>query len=140
MPISLTILTHANVIYVQVMLNTEPKLIFLNGTFSHFSGHRSSGKNRTVIRSLPKHSEADLIAFAESAIAHLRDSGVPFILDNIIRVDLFDNGDGRLVVNEFESLEAGYKTSDAAKNNEVYLFLEMYWESKIYESISNLFA
>lgn len=120
--------------------STEPKLAFIGGQFSHFCGHRKgTAGSRGVIKSLPSHSQQDIIAFAETVVTimqHFDDLKV--ILDGLIRVDLFDDGKGKLVVNEIESLEAAYNVTDEEANNRVQTFLDQYWEKKIYDSINNL--
>jgi len=44
--------------------------------------------------------------FAEDAIQMLKAACPEAIVDGLVRVDIFEMSDGRLVVNEFESFEA----------------------------------
>jgi hypothetical protein len=56
--------------------------------------------------------------FAEMAIKKLATKVPHAILNGLVRVDLMQLADGRIVVNEFESLEANYgSTGDAAKKD-----------------------
>lgn len=109
----------------------EPKLIFLNRKFSHFA---------TKYLSLAPYSSNDLIAFASSTLDFLANNHPEFILDGLVRVDLFKSNKGDLVVNELESLEAGYAGTDEAANAKTLSFLELYWEQKIYDCIVSLFS
>ena len=91
--------------------NAEAKLCFLNKKFSHFV----AGKN--LKSSFPNFDSNQLIMFAHEALSRLTHLEHVFILDGLVRVDLFtsDGPDGsRLVVNEFESLEAAYYSTSVA--------------------------
>jgi hypothetical protein len=115
----------------RVEKNDEVKLIFLNRQFSHIA---KIDRNPS---SLPPFSTTDLVEFASSILNILAGSDLTFILDGIVRVDVFKSNDGRLVVNELESLEANYY-GDARDEARVRLFLENYWEYNIYKSIVSL--
>ena len=58
-----------------------------------------------------------------------------YMLDGLLRIDVFKTKDNRLVVNELESLEAEYFGDDVeeARFNE---FLKSYWEKKIYDCLT----
>lgn len=62
-----------------------------------------------------------------------------FALDGLVRVDIFLYN-GTLVVNEFEGIEAVYFAKDLVEEMRVHRDLEMFWENKIYASISDLLA
>ena len=69
------------------------------------------------------------LAFAKLAIEILG-KRIPFaLLDGLIRVDIFINAKGEMVVNEFEGFEAGY--ADGKHDLTVEEFLSEYWEKKI---------
>ena len=53
------------------------------------------------------------------------------ITDCIVRVDVFQNIAGNLVVNELESLEAGYETTKAKQNSIVEKGMESMLESEL---------
>ena len=111
----------------------EPKLVFLNGQFSHFC----STVGRSSINSLPGFSSDALIRFGETVL-DLLDREL-FILDGLVRVDLFLSNEGTLVLNELESLEAGTLCSDHVADTRTMQFLEEYWERKLHENIIKLF-
>ena len=67
----------------------------------------------------------------------LEKSDKTFILDGMIRVDLFCSNEGNLVVNELEGLEAAYYASSFSDQIRTESFLENYWENKILELLSN---
>ena len=116
--------------------NAEVKMIFLNFEFNHFA----STRGRNFVTRLPGYSEEDLIAFGYSVLEKLKSNnlGQVYILDGLVRIDIFKANSGELVLNEVESLEAGYQTSDAVSCARVDDFLHTYWETKIYDSINRL--
>jgi len=59
-----------------------------------------------------------LFEFAELAINTVSDSRCGAIIDGIVRVDIFRNSNGSLVVNELESLEAAIYGGYAGTNLE----------------------
>ena len=74
----------------------------------------------------------ETFTFAASAVAALVQS-CPGICDGLVRVDIFTNASGLLVVNEFESLEAEYGTSTAQNEIEIHFFwfLVAFWEKHL---------
>lgn len=117
----------------RVKCNHEVKMVFLNKRFSHMVSGGSSLK-----KSFPGHDTNALIAFGNSIIARIAE--IPkFVTDGVIRVDVFYSlNHDKLVLNELESLEAAYYSTDTAKEDEVLSFLQFYWECKIYESFANV--
>jgi len=112
--------------------NKEVKLVFLNGNFSHVASARKC--------SLPGFTTEDLVSFAKEMLELLRSSSNHCILDGIVRVDIFKSNSGHLVVNEFESLDALYTGTSESCTNNTDLFLNLYWEGKIYNSICALLS
>jgi hypothetical protein len=119
---------------VRVTKNNEAKLVFHNGVFHHFLSPASSKK---ITCSFPGYSTDDLVNFTTTALHHLS-SYDENIVDGVIRVDIFKNDEGKLVVNEFESLEARFFATKQAVTMETEAFLIEYWEKKIYASIGSL--
>ena len=70
-----------------------------------------------------------LYEFAEEATRRLRVALPYTIADGLFRVDIMMYKD-RLVVNEFESFEATYTDVEG-----VEIFLQMYWEKKIEDTL-----
>ena len=52
------------------------------------------------------------MAFAKNAVQELKIRVPECICDGLVRVDIFTNANGNLVVNEFESLEAEYSSTE----------------------------
>lgn len=77
-----------------------------------------------------------LFEFAENAVRALRMRCPEAIADYIMRVDIFQRKDGRLVVNEFESLEACIYS---AKNGETKAktWMAVYLHEKLISSVSH---
>jgi hypothetical protein len=115
---------------VLVDCNQEAKLIFVSGVYHHFLGPSS----RQMRHSLRGTSGEDLIGFATRALEIISTSE-DVVVDGLVRVDLFKNNEGNIVVNEFESLEARYFSSSQEVMMDTERFLTAYWESKIYLSI-----
>lgn len=114
---------------VRVSDNSEVKLVFLNKQYSHMV----SSESRLIKMSLDGFETSDLVAFAKEALELLPED--EYILDGLVRVDIFRNDDGALVLNEFESLEAAYFTASATRMGNTEDFLEAYWERKFYECL-----
>jgi hypothetical protein len=77
-----------------------------------------------------------LFAFAQEALLDLKTSCNDFISDGLVRVDIFINKSGDMVVNEFESLEANYhahgiSNAENIKNTILTEKLIKYWYNKI---------
>lgn len=115
----------------RVMNNREAKLCFLGGKFHHFV---VAGCKRT--RSFPGYSEKQIAEFAAGALRLLIGHD-EFILDGLVRIDVFFNERGnKLEVNELESLEATYYYAKHSEQCETDIWLQHYWTQKILTSIS----
>ena len=79
--------------------NSEAKLCFLNKKFSHFC--TGSTANSSIRHTLGEYSSKDLIQFGSMIIESLSENE-EFILDGLLRVDIFKDNNGILVVNEIE--------------------------------------
>ena len=116
----------------RVKNNTEVKLIFLNGIYHHTMSCAVS----SVQMSFTGISAAQLIDFANSVMESIS-AHEEYIVDGLVRIDLFRNNAGELVVNELESLEARYFTLDSNILASCVTFLQEYWEKKIYSCIDS---
>lgn len=113
-------------VIVQPMLEiaTEMKLVFLNKTFSHIT-HYSKLRGHSI------GTQAELVRFAEDAIHLLASRQVTSAwMDQLVRVDIMCTSDGRLVVNEIESIEAMF-AGTVADDLRVTTFLTDYWFEKL---------
>ena len=79
--------------------SSEAKLCFLNRNFSHFC--TGSTAKTSIRHSLPGYTSQDLIEFGSEVLESLSGDN-EFVLDGLLRVDIFKANDGRLVVNEIE--------------------------------------
>ena len=79
------------------------------------------------------------MAFAKNAVQELKIRVPECVCDGLVRrVEIFTNANGNLVVNEFESLEAEYSSTE--KNDlEITNFLVAFWEKHIRASLPELF-
>lgn len=68
----------------------------------------------SATRQFSEHPHGALFGFAENAVLALRTYCPESISDYVMRVDIFQRSDNRLVVNEFESLEACVYHKDSA--------------------------
>ena len=116
----------------RAMDNSEVKLCFLDRKFSHILSSAGHPK------SLSGFSKTDLITFAYNTLQYISDRDDSFILDGLVRVDLFRNNEGKLVVNELESLEAVYYSTALEEEGQTREFLQNYWATKIYDCINKL--
>jgi len=76
-----------------------------------------------------------LLSFAGEAIKRFRLNAPYAITDGLLRVDIFQDAKGQMVVNEFESLDANY-SSTAQLQMATHSFLNKYWENKIVEFLT----
>jgi hypothetical protein len=85
--------------------------------------------------SFSKRPHYKLIQFAQDAVQDLKKSCPEFLCDGLVRVDIFQNENGDMIVNEFESLGANYYT-----NNDVDMLFSQklvhYWELKLTDYVS----
>lgn len=112
----------------------EYKIVSLNQTPTYLASI-ASGRNKRSAGGVNKtFADTDtLLAFADFAIRRFR-SHAPFaITDGLLRVDVFQDVNGNLVVNEIESLDAEYGCSsyDARYQNMTHSFLIKYWENNL---------
>lgn len=114
----------------RVLCNDEAKLCFFNMKFSHFV----SGKN--LKHSFKGYTKEDLIMFAYHCLQSIKHLENQYVLDGLVRVDLFKDDQGLLVVNELESLEASISSLVEKNRCQSSEFLTDYWYCKICESIA----
>ena len=90
-------------------------------------------KMNNTVRSLPPFTTEDVILAA--GIIECMAAIDSFIVDGIVRFDISKSNDNKLVLNQFESLEANYYGDGEGNVRE---FVEQYWEHKIYDCINSL--
>ena len=114
------------------MINrTELKVAVTNGKAQYIV--KSPNKPGLAISHAP---HTDLFAFAEQAVAMLKERCPALISDGLLRVDIFKNKNGSYVVNEFESLEAVYYSrKEHYSEIKIDEFLVTYWMKKIYSQL-----
>lgn len=71
--------------------------------------------------------QGQLFEFAEDAVKFLKKLSPSFLCEGLVRVDIFCNAQGRLVVNEFESLEATHYSTNHTVECFVSRILTRYW-------------
>lgn len=110
----------------------ESKVILYNGTAKYITSTTTCGLLGSNDRS-----KETLCAFAEEAWEHLcvKTEGA-FLSDGLTRVDIFCNNFGKLVVNEFESLDAQYSKKGKTSEADTKAFLESYYFDKIGSLVS----
>lgn len=79
-----------------------------------------------------------IFKFAENAVRELEKCCPEAITDGLLRVDIFQNVENKLVVNEFESLEANISCKNINKQLQTVDHMRQYWFRKINECISSL--
>jgi hypothetical protein len=110
----------------------ECKVVVLNNSPVYLAGISTGGNSKSkngVRRSFADFEE--LQQFASRAIEQLRLAAPFAITDGLFRVDIFQTAAGKMVVNEFESLDAEYQSSVSGRAEATYTFLEKYWCHKI---------
>lgn len=120
----------------RVACDHEVKMVYLNGIFNHFVV--DGGNTRRIKQSLSGFRKAELIEFGKVVMESLACSDESCILEGLFRVDIFKGNNGSLVVNELETMDMSWFSSNTQAYDRVILFLEEFWETKIYHCISKL--
>lgn len=77
----------------------------------------------------------ELFEFAVRAAKLLKQRNPNFLSDGLVRVDIFRNSNGHLVVNEIESLEANYSKQPLELEMQVTVALAAYWENILHRCV-----
>jgi hypothetical protein len=112
----------------------EYKVVVFNQEVQYIAYNSKNAKSKgTFAFSAQPHTE--LIAFVHQVVQDLKLSCPSFIYDGLVRVDVFQNQYGEMVVNELESLEADYHASNNNRGNvaqhAVTEKLTNYWSEQI---------
>jgi hypothetical protein len=114
--------------------NLTEIIIFTIGAFHHLSrNHVSSGRRLAFSQGV------DLGTTAETFLNELVAAYPGTIVSGVVRVDIMIHN-ARIVVNEFESLEAFYSTSSSRPRElmeeyETYQFMQSYWIDMLQERV-----
>ena len=113
----------------------EYKVVVLGGKAQYIA---NCGRYTNFGRAYSSFPHTSLYKFAEYAVQALKRGCPGAITDGIIRVDIFQslNEEGRLVVNEFESLDASVYGKDDRIAKE---FMRNYWLHQIKLAFPTLF-
>ena len=109
----------------------EYKVVVLNNSPVYIAGiSTGSSKSKNGVNRAFSDFE-ELQKFAGQAVDRLRLAAPFAITDGLFRVDIFQTAAGKMVVNEFESLDAEYQSPASGTAEATYTFLEKYWYHKI---------
>ena len=111
------------------MRNRKEYKVVLFNCHAQYVADISTGSNHkgSIIFSHAPHSE--LVDFAVQAALLLSKTCSFFICDGIVRIDVFQTMQGKLVVNEVESLEANYSSRNHLNQLRMRNLLDQYWHS-----------
>lgn len=120
-------------------LMIQVKIVVLNNQPMYRAGISTGSNNKSkngIHKAFSSTSDDELLAFASEALAKFRETAPYAVTDGLFRVDIFQTIAGQLVVNEFESLDAGYVSVSKNSLGVDYqsltcAFLQAYWEKKI---------
>lgn len=115
----------------------EYRVVVLGGAPAYLASINQSAKGVTH-KAFSKHPHDNLKRFAQRAVAALKKACPETISDCILRVDIFQRSDGRLVVNEFESLEARFHSTDHAEETFAISWLAEFWFNQINAALHQL--
>lgn len=119
----------------------EHKVICWNGEpqfVCSFANQGSLLSKGGVNRSFTKPPHTELFLFVRAAIARVKSACPALMIDGLFRVDVFKTVDGRMVVNEFESLEANFPCLLGEWEWKTFAFLRLYHSFKLLESVDEL--
>lgn len=115
------------------MLNRkEYRVVVLDGAAKYVANISKNPHEAWSFSSWPHKS---LFAFAENAVNALKMACPVSLTQGILRVDIFQAADGRLVVNEFESLEACIYSTCAKQEAAALTWMVDYWRRELLNSI-----
>ena len=95
---------------------------------------------RKAIHSSPFHKRADksdILEFAEQAVQALARKCPGLVTDGLLRVDIMSTAKGKVIVNEFESLEAMYVSSNSHETHLVEMKLIEFWRDVLRKLLSS---
>ena len=118
---------------VRVKCNDEVKLVFAGGKFQ-FTASFDIDSIKKRFRGV---NDEELQAFGEDVLSTIAVHD-HYILEGVVRVDVFRNCDCNIVVNELESLEACCPSTSLLERTKLSSFLVLYWESIIYHCFESL--
>jgi len=119
----------------------EVKIVVLNNAPLYKAGITTGSCARSKTGINRAFSDLDgLLTFASKAVDKFREAAPYAVTDGLFRVDIFQTATGQMVVNEFESLDAGYGTAAKAGlgidyQSVTWTFLKTYWQKKIEECV-----
>lgn len=111
----------------------EYKVVTLNGKCLYLAKIKGNGKSFSV------YPHYELFNFAESAVQRLQSDIPSSICSGLIRVDIMITQCGKLIINEFESLEAEFEAHaairDSVLQNQTENFLVEFWYSELTKAL-----
>jgi len=111
----------------------EYKVVALNNVPTYIASIASGRGKKSAGGVNQQFGDTDsLLEFAGKAIGTFRLNAPFAITDGLFRVDVFQDVTGKMVVNEFESLDANYSALTHLQMA-THSFLIKYWENKITE-------
>ena len=131
-----TIRHHTPYVMVQTRMlnNKEYKCVVFNGKREYVAYNCNRSKDQDAYSEYP---HKRILDFAESAVKVLAKNCPAAIVDTMVRVDVFQRANGKLVVNEFESFEADHHTSKGYSDN-IKTHLEMKLDN-VYINVLNTY-
>jgi hypothetical protein len=106
----------------------EYKVILLNGIANHCFTY--TGGSGTAFCPTPEQKKTVLFAFAENCLKTLKERRPGTIDEGLVRVDIMQDDNGKMVVNEFESFEAVFH-STGEKEMKVHTCLINFWQTHL---------
>ena len=110
----------------------ENKVACFQGQPMHICSIKRGGNDNS--KKISK-TDNEILLFAQDAINIFKLNCPYAITDGLFRVDMFQNAQGKLVVNEFESLEANYSSSKHLDESFILRYLHHYWKNMIYSDL-----
>ena len=118
----------------QCMKNrNEYKVVYYNGSARYVSNINQKHVREKAFSAKP---HSSLLTFADNAVEALISANDSFLSDGVVRVDVFQTCTNRLVVNEFESLEACIYSSTHQEELQAREWLKTFWCHQLKQSIT----
>jgi len=104
--------------------------------FNHVVQHTAGSYTEKAGYPFSKENLQSMVNFAEDSLRYCKNQCPFMITDGLVRVDIFENQSGQLVVNELESLEAGYEHIKINVTGNLNEKLKFYWKERLIKYIN----
>jgi hypothetical protein len=108
----------------------EYKVVLFNGRASHILPQRANGTSASGV-GFSQHPHHEVLRFAETMVRQLGHVCPGTMTDYSLRVDVMQKRTGNMIVNELESFEASYESSNHAETHATNALVRKFWDDML---------